>query len=166
MYAESDKFSFQSLEDAIKLLGPHYYMAKIDLCHAYRTIPIHKSNFQATSLKWKFKGSHSPTYFVDTRLPFRGRRALGIFHRVSLSVRCMMAKRGFTAVVVYLDDFLVVGRTKAECLAAFECLLQLLQDLGFSISWHEIVEPTTWLIFLGIELVMLGNVCRCLLASL
>ena len=25
-YAESDKFSFQLLEDAIKLLGPHYYI--------------------------------------------------------------------------------------------------------------------------------------------
>ena len=44
-YVETDKFSFQSSDDAIKLLGPYYYMAKIDLCHPYRTIPIHKSNF-------------------------------------------------------------------------------------------------------------------------
>ena len=64
----------------------------------------------------------------------------------------MMAKHGFTAVIVYLDDFLVVGKTKAECLAAFECLLQLLQDLGFSISWHKVMEPITRLIFLGTEL--------------
>ena len=127
-------------------------MAKIDLRHVYRTIPIHRSNYQATGLKWKFKNRHSFTYFVDTRLPFEGRRAPGIFHRVSQSVKRMMAKRGFTAVVVYLDDFLVVGKVHAECLAAFEYLLQLLQDLGFSISWRKVFKPTTRLIFLGIKL--------------
>ena len=89
---------------------------------------------------------------MDTRLPCGGRRAPGIFHRVSQSVKSMMAKHGFTAVVVYLDDFLVVGKTQAECLAAFEYLLQLLRDLGFSISWRKVVKPTTRLIFLGIEL--------------
>ena len=127
-------------------------MSKIDLRHAYRTVPIHKSNFQATGLKWKFRNSHSFTYFIDTWLPFGGKRALGIFYRISQSVRCMMAKCGFTAVIVFMDDFLVVGKTKAECLAAFECLLQLLKDLGFSISWLKVVEPTTRLIFHGIEL--------------
>ena len=75
-YVDIDKFSFQSLDDAIKLLGPNYFMAKIDLHHAYRSIPIHRSNFQATGLKWKFKGSRKLTYFVDTRLPFGGRRTL------------------------------------------------------------------------------------------
>ena len=118
-------------------------MAKTDLRHDYRTIPIHKHSFQAMGLKWKFKGSHSSTCFVDTWLLFEGKRAPGIFHYISKSVRHMMAKRRFTAVVVYLDDFLVVGRTKAKCLTAFECLLQLLQDLGFSISLYKIVEPTT-----------------------
>ena len=131
MYASVDKFSFQSIEDAIKLLGPGYYMAKIDLRHAYRSIPIHCSNYRATGLKWKFKSCHKVTYFINTRLPFGGAWAPGIFHRVSQSVRRMMECRGFTAIVVYLDDFLVVGRTKAECQAAFEFLLQLLQDLGF-----------------------------------
>ena len=64
----------------------------------------------------------------------------------------MMEHRGFTAIVVYLDDFLVVGRTKAECQAAFEFLLQLLQDLGFTISWCKVVYPTQKLVFLGVEL--------------
>ena len=45
-----------------------------------------------------------------------------------------MARHGFTAAVVYLDDFLVIGKTKAECLSVFECPLQLLQKLGFTTS--------------------------------
>ena len=48
-----------------------------------------------------------------------------------------MARCGFTAVVVYLDDFLVNGKTKVERLAAFECLLQLLQEARF---YHQLAK--------------------------
>ena len=150
-YADTDSFSFQSLEDAIKLLGPGYYMAKVDIRHGYRAIPIHPSNYRATGLKWRFMHNHHFTYFVDARLPFGGRRAPGTFHRVSQSIRHMMAHRGYSAVVVYLDDFLIIGSTEAESQAAFFCLLQLLQDLGFDISWHKVVHPAQCLTFLGIE---------------
>ena len=61
-----------------------------------------------------------------------------------------MAKRGYRSIVVYLDDFLVIGATYAECLEIFNCLVELLQELGFQISWHKVVPPTQALIFLGI----------------
>ena len=63
-----------------------------------------------------------------------------------------MAKRGFLHVIVYLDDFLVIGATQAECARAYEVLLQLLTDLGFTISQHKLVPPTRQLTFLGVEL--------------
>ena len=53
-----------------------------------------------------------------------------------------MVCRGYSTVVVYLDEFLIIGSTEAACQAAFLCLLQLLQDLGFDISWHKVVHPT------------------------
>ena len=64
----------------------------------------------------------------------------------------MIERHRFTSIVVYLDDSLVIGHTKAECQAAFEFLLQLLQDSGFSISWRKDVYPTQKLVFLGVEL--------------
>ena len=152
-YADTESFKYQTLEDAVKLLKPGYYMAKIDLHHAYRSVSIHPSNYKATGLKWKFKSNpHKVTYLIDTRLPYGGKRAPEIFHRLTQSVRRMMAKKGFRALVVYLDDFLIVGATYAECLEAFNYLLELLQDLGFEISWHKVVSPTQVLIFLGVEL--------------
>ena len=97
-------------------------MAKIDLKSAYRSIPIHPSNYAGTGLKWKFKGNKVKfTYFVDTRLPFGGKRSPEIFNRLTQAVRHIMAKKRFNAVVVYLDDFLVIGETKEACQAAFEC---------------------------------------------
>ncbi|KAL9981545.1 hypothetical protein ACROYT_G010257 [Oculina patagonica] len=151
-YIQPKSFQFQTLDDAIKLLGPNYFLAKIDLRHAYRSVPIHHTNFAATGLRWQFQGHDHFTYLYDTRLPFGAKSSPEIFHRLTQSLRRMMAKRGFHAVVVYLDDFLVIGKTEAECQMAFNTLLQLLQDLGFRISWHKVVQPTQKLVFLGVEL--------------
>jgi len=38
-----------------------------------------------------------------------------IFHRITQAVRRTMAKRGYHGIVVYLDDFLVIGATRVEC---------------------------------------------------
>ena len=43
-YIDTCPFKFQTLDDAIHLLKPNYFMAKIDLRHAYRSVPIHPSN--------------------------------------------------------------------------------------------------------------------------
>ena len=145
-------FKFQTLDDALALLKHNYFMAKIDLCHAYRSVPIHPSNFAATGLQWCFNGDDHPTYFYDTRLPFGAKSSPEIFHHLTQSVRRMMVRRGFTSVVVYLDDFLVIAPTYEECQLAFSTLLQLLQELGFSISWHKVVSHTQKLVFLGVEL--------------
>ena len=125
---------------------------KIDLRHAYRSVPNNPSNFAATGLKWQFEGDDDFTYFYDTRLPFGAKSSPEIFHRLTQAVRRMMARRGFNAVVVYLDDFLVIAPTQQACQVAYSTLLQLLQDLGFTISWRKVVGPTQKLVFLGIEL--------------
>ena len=65
-YIQSQSFKFQTLHDAIKLLQPNYIMAKIDLQHAYRAVPIH---CYGSKLAIHRAYSH-PTYFYDTQLPF------------------------------------------------------------------------------------------------
>ena len=63
-----------------------------------------------------------------------------------------MGRKGFNSMVVYLDDFLIIGETKEACQAAFDALLSLLQNLGFHISWKKVVYPTQRLVFLGVLL--------------
>lgn len=151
-YIETSSFKFQTLDDAIKLLRPNYYMAKIDLRHAYRSVPIHPFNYQFTGLKWQFLGNTHVTYLYDTRLPFGAKSSPEIFHRITQSVRRMMARRGFHDIIVYLDDFLIIGASLEQCKLAYDTLLQLLVDLGFSISHHKLVLPTQRLTFLGEQL--------------
>ncbi len=90
-------------------------MAKVDLKAAYRHVPIHPSSQRATSLKWTFAQGHT-VYMFDAKLPFGARASPTIFHRITQAVKRMLQRRGHEAVVVFHDDFLVIGRTYDECL--------------------------------------------------
>ena len=100
-------------------------------------------------------GSHDPShyeYFVDNRLCFGVSYAPAIFNRLSIAIVRMMARRGFHSIVNYLDDFLIVDQTKAECQQGLLALVRLLHSLGFNVSWKKVVSPCRRVNFLGIEL--------------
>ena len=145
-HASVDHFQYQTLSEAIDHLSPKCYMAKIDLLNAYRSVGIAESNYAYTGLQWQ------NNYFIDTRLPFGARKSPQIFHRLTQAVRRMMARRGFKAIIVYLDDFLVIGDSYLDCLIAYQTLMCLLRSLGFSINYKKLVDPCTKVVFLGIEL--------------
>ena len=149
-YISVDKYKYQTIDDAVKLIRPGSWLAKIDIRHAYRHVGIHLANFLATGLKWHFAGDSSPTYMFDTRLPFGARSAPGIFHRLSQAIRRMMSRRGFS-VIAYLDDFLIISSSEDECLRGYHLLFNLLLELGFTLSSHKAVPPCQDLVFLGIR---------------
>ena len=95
-YATADQhLRFQSLADATDLLSPGAYMAKVDLKSAYRSVRVHPSNWPACGIKWIFQGDSTASHMVDTAFPFGSSWTPGIFHRLTQSVRRMMAKRFF-----------------------------------------------------------------------
>lgn len=150
-YATLDThYRFQTIDDAAKLMAPGWYMAKVDLKSAYRSVPISQHSQHFTGLKWNF--GDKTVYFKDSKLPFGSKLAPGIFHRITQSVKRMMAKRGFQCVVVYLDDFFILAPTRAACQHAQTVLIQLLRKLGFQISGKKVIDPTQCIIFLGVEL--------------
>ena len=69
-YADIDSFRYETIDDAIKLLKPGYYMAKVDLRHACHNVNIHPSNHVATGLKWNFNNSNKYTYLFDNKLSY------------------------------------------------------------------------------------------------
>lgn len=151
---------FQTVDDAAKLMWPGYYMAKVDLKSAYRSVPISAHSQKFTGLKWKF--GKQTVYLQDCRLPFGSKMAPGIFHRLTQSVKRMMSRRGYDSLVVYLDDFLVIAPTRSQCQQAQTTLIYLLRKLGFQISWSKVIDPTQQIVFLGIEL---DTVSMCLRLS-
>ena len=110
----------------------------MDLKSAYRSVRVHESNWQAAGLKWKFAADKNFTYLVDTALPFGSRLTPGVFHHLSQAIQRMMFRLGFTGVVAYLDDFLVVEKSFERCQLALNTLVYLLRDVGFSIAWEKV----------------------------
>ncbi|XP_053390038.1 uncharacterized protein LOC128552969, partial [Mercenaria mercenaria] len=145
-FASIEHFQYQTVSNAINKLTPHAYLANIDLEHAYRSVGLHPSNFPYTGLQWDGK------YMFDSRLPFGARKSPQIFHRITQAVRRMMQRRGFNCIIVYLDDFLVIGNDYSECLLAYQTLLLLLRSLGLSINYKKLVDPCQQIVFLGIEI--------------
>jgi hypothetical protein len=90
---DTQKVKYQTLSDAINLLTPGAWMAKVDLQAAYRSVGIHPSQHKFTGLKWKFKGHKSYTYLCDTRLPFGAKVSPSVFHLLTQSVRLMMKRK-------------------------------------------------------------------------
>ena len=82
-YAINDHFQYQSIQDAVDLITPNCYLAKVDLANAYRSTKIHPSNFKATDLKWRFKNDNQYTYLIDERLPFGASRSPQIFNTIT-----------------------------------------------------------------------------------
>lgn len=60
-----------------------------------------------------------------------------------------MLRKKYVSVVVYLDDFLVVGHTREECHAGQLGLISLLTRLGFAISWSSVISLTNRVTFLN-----------------
>ena len=151
-YCSGEKYSFESVKEAEKLIQPGYYMAKVDLKSAYRSVKIDSLSCQFTGLKWKFTGDSEPTFLVDHRLPFGSNASPGIFHRITQAVKRIMHRKYGTKMVVFLDDFLIVSQNKKDCNIDMLRLISVLRNLGFSISWPKVCQPSTKLIFLGVEL--------------
>lgn len=144
-------YSYESVDDAVRCIKQGHFMAKIDLHHAYRSVDINPQSYMATGLHWTFLDGTS-TFLYDTKLSFGAKASPTIFHRLSQAVKRMMARRGFTNVVAYQDDFFISAANYSDCLKAFNVLYELLEYLGFRINNNKIVYPTTSLIFLGIRL--------------
>ena len=89
---------------------------------------------------------------TDERLPFGAARSPEIFNRIAQAVREIMKRKCYDTLIVFLDDFLVKGRSYGECLQALNDLLRLLRHLGFQINYNKIEGPTREIRFLGIVL--------------
>lgn len=91
-YATANHFRYQSIQDAVDLVTPGFYFAKLDLADKHYS------------------------YMIDERLPFGVARSPEIFNRITQAVRKVMKRKGYATKIVFQDDFLVIGRSYRECL--------------------------------------------------
>lgn len=143
------EFCYTTVDNVIDLIQPGWYMASVDISAAYRSILIHPSQWKYQGVAWPIGGVNR--YMYDTHICFGLRCAPYLFTQVSNFVLRCLHRRGFTSSLVYLDDFLVLGRDRQECSDAQITLIGILRSLGFYIAWKKCVTPTQSITYLEIE---------------
>ena len=132
---------------AISERGLGTLLAKIDVKHAYRNIPVHPDDRVLMGMKW------NGNLFIDTTLPFGLRSAPKIFNAVADAAEWILRQQGVKCVLHYLDDFLIIGRAGTEeCDGALATLLGIFERLGLPVAPHKLEGPTSSLTFLGFQL--------------
>ena len=126
-YASKDYCKYESINDAIALIQPGWFIAVVDLNHSVHIRPDEQT---MTGLQWQFSGQKQPLTMCDTRLPFGARKSPAIFNRITQAVAPSLRQAGHH-VVVYLDDFCVCGPDFLSCKATYDALIFKLRDLGF-----------------------------------
>ena len=139
---------YASVLDAARLiqqLGVGTLLAKIDLKHAYRIVPVHPDDHPLLGLCWEDK------VYIDTALPFGLRSAPKIFSALADALAWILEANGVSYQLHYLDDFLLFGPPNQQtCAQALRRTIHVCQELGVPIAMHKTEGPAPKLPFLGI----------------
>ena len=95
--------SYVSVASVVLGLGRGSLLAKTDINHAYRQIPVHPDDRQLLGMRWRGQ------LFCDATLPFGLRSAPIIFSAVADALQWVVKARGAIHVFHYVDDFVIVG---------------------------------------------------------
>ena len=143
-------FKMEDLKSVVKLIRPGMWAVKLDLKDAYFHVPLHP-------LIWKFfkfilrkKGKHQRFFFK--KLPFGLTTAPWAFTRILAPLKKIL-KLQKIIISAFLNDFLILARSREEALKHTEIVINLLQDYGFRINWDKSSpEPVRVLEYLGVVL--------------
>ena len=141
---------YVTIDDAINQIidtGPNTLLAKLDIKHAFRLLPIHPADRHLLAMKWR------QSIYVDTCLPFGLRSAPKLFNILADLLSWISQQRGVTFVMHYLDDFLLIGPPSSPiCQHNLDIFTQTCADLGVPLASEKVEGPSTQLTFLGILL--------------
>ena len=145
---ELSSLQYESVDDAARILmglGKGAMLAKIDIAHAYRNVPVHPTDRYLLGMQWK-----GETY-IDTALPFGLRSAPKIFCALSDALEWILLQAGITSCLHYIDDFLTLGAPNSlECERNLRIITDICRLLGIPLAIEKIEGPIGWIIFLGI----------------
>lgn len=141
---------YTTVEEAVSRIvdcGRGTLLAKVDIQHAYRNIPVHPDDRLLLGMSWDGE------LLMDTVLPFGLRSAPMIFSAVADSLEWIFQHEGVTCSMHYLDDFLTMGLPQSqECAGNLERIQRVCHHLGVPLKIEKVEGPTTVLTFLGVEL--------------
>ena len=142
---------YQNIDCAVQLIkyfGKGCLLAKSDILHAYKIVPVARESFKLMGFKI------GNAYFYDKTLAMGLAVSCQWFEGLSNALQWVMENKFQAKGVVHiLDDFLFIGppNTDHYC-RTLNNFLHLCQTIGIPIKHSKTVKPCRTLTFLGIEL--------------
>ncbi|XP_072400418.1 uncharacterized protein [Diabrotica undecimpunctata] len=142
-YITAPHFKLDDYRSVKSLITPGCYMVSLDLKDAYFGIPINKQHRKF--LKFQYNGK----MFQFNVLPFGLSVAPYLFTKILKPVTQYLKVRNIL-ILNYLDDCLLLGSTKLECINNLKITIELFLELGFIINYKKsTLIPTQQITFLG-----------------
>lgn len=125
----------------------HAWLLKFDIAAAFKQVPVRKEDRSLLGMKWEGK------YYFELVLPF-GLRTSG--YRWEMYAKALHHffhhHLGIDLVIHYVDDFLIVARTREDGDRYKVAITELCAKLGVPLEPSKTEGPTHCLTFLGIEI--------------
>ena len=136
------ELTFPTVDDItseLKCLGHGALIYKVDVSRAFCHVKVDPRDYDLLGLYWG-------GYYIDSCVPFGKRHGSQISQCLSDAVRFIMHQKGH-AIIDYIDDY--VGVPSAAS-ASYATLLQVMSDLGLTVSKKKLVAPSTQVTCLGV----------------
>ena len=142
-FVENSHFQMESIHCLKSLLQKGDYMTTLDLKDAYLSVPVQKDSQKFLQFLWRDK------YYTFRGLCFGLNTAPRIFTKLLKPVATFLRKRG-VRMILYLDDFLILGSTYQEAQSHTAMAVSLLESLGFTVNLEKsCLIPAKIITFLG-----------------
>ena len=146
--------TYSRFDDAVNMvrnLGPSCFMAKVDIKHAFRLVPVRPQDYPLLGFHWNNK------FYFDLRLSFGSRSSPCIFNNFADALCYILATYfGVKFIVHYLDDYFLANfmaeASSSSCQLDVEAVLKAFDVLGIPVAIDKLVHPTQCLTYLGIEI--------------
>ena len=139
-------FSYASINDAISMMTPGCYMAKLDLANMYLTLGL-------SLCSRKFFGFHDGNMNRRyKRMPFGAKLGAAVLSAFVAEALAIAAFYGIKTVINYMDDFFIVGVSYAECLFNLRLMIAILTRLGWTVAEDKTTLPSQSMTFIGVLL--------------
>ena len=145
-YVVKTKFSMETSKTVLEAIGQADFMITIDMKDAYFHVPIHPRD------KRYLRFVYDQKVLQFNNLCFGLSTAPQVFTRVLAPVGRILRLRG-VRILMYLDDWLLLGKSYNEILHHREQALVLMEELGLTINWTKSnLTPCQTAVYLGMTI--------------